>query len=72
MINIHRQINVNYGWELVLFHKVRNFSDGITFLESKINWDKYLGDHTPAFNVYLEILNFTILEFNIYYLYHRS
>jgi len=29
-------INVNYGWEIVLFKQIRDFSDGITFFEEKL------------------------------------
>lgn len=65
------EINKNYGWEIALFFKVRDFSDGITFFETTINWDKYLDNHTPRFKINLMILNYTIFEFTIYYLYHR-
>jgi hypothetical protein len=67
-----RKINENYGWELSALHLFRQFSDGITFFEFTINWDRYLGDHTPRFDIMLVVLNFKVIEFNIYYLWHRD
>ena len=72
MISLFGKINKSYGSEFVLFHKVRDFSDGLTFFEFEINWDRYLGDHNPSFEIALEIFNFMIFEFNIYYLFHRQ
>jgi len=66
------KINGDYGWEISLFNKIRDYSDGITFCEYKINWDRYLSDHTPRFEFYIMILNYVIIEFNIYYLHHRE
>lgn len=66
------KINDNYGWELSALHMLREFSDGLTFFEFQCNWDKYLADHTPRFDVMLVILNFKVFEFNIYYLWHRD
>jgi len=66
------EINEDYGWEIALFHKLRNFSDGITFFEMKINWDRYLADHSPRFCIHIVIMNHTLLEMNIYYLHHRD
>jgi hypothetical protein len=72
MITFGRKVNNDYGWEITLFHKLREFSDGVTFLEAKINWDRYIGDHTPRFEFHLVLLNHTIIEVNVYYLHHRS
>jgi hypothetical protein len=38
MITFGRKVSNDYGWEITLFHKLREFSDGVTFLETKINW----------------------------------
>lgn len=67
-----RKISKDYGWEIALFHKLRDFSDGMTFFETKINWDKYLADHCPRFGIHIIILNYTLVELNIYYLHHRE
>jgi len=72
MITFGRKINNDYGWEIALLHKLRNFSDGVTFLETKINWDRYIGDHTPRFEFHLVLLNHTVIEINVYYLHHRE
>jgi hypothetical protein len=66
------RINDNYGWELSAFHMLREFSDGLTFFEFTCNWDRFLGDHSPRFDMMLVILNFKVFEFNIYYLWHRD
>ena len=72
MFLLHSKINENYAWELSGLHMLRQFSDGVDFFEFHINWDRYLADHTPSFQIMLVILNFTIFEFNIYYVWHRD
>jgi hypothetical protein len=66
------RVNENYGWELALCHRLREFSDGITAVELNLNWDRYLADHSPRFSVHLVILNYTIVEASVYYLHHRE
>ena len=70
MIVFKGKFNKDYGWEITLFHKLRNYSDGITFWESKINWDRYLADHSPRFQIHIILMNYTLIEVNIYYLHH--
>jgi len=59
-------------WELVLFHKLREFYDGITFFELIVNTDTYEEmnssnlHHNPSLDFKLIVLNYTIFEFNIY------
>jgi len=65
------KINIDYGWELTLFKQMRDFSDGITFFEEKLNWDKFKGDHSPKLEAHIILFNFTIIEFTVYYLHHR-
>jgi len=72
MMFIGRKINKNYAWELSGLYLLRLFSDGIDFFEFHINWDRYLADHTPAFEMLLVIFNFKIFEFTIYYIWHRN
>jgi hypothetical protein len=62
----------DYGWELTVFHKVRRAADGVTIFEGKLNWDRYLADHSPRFECHLVVLNYTVIEFNIFYLHHRD
>ena len=66
------KINENYGWELVLFWKLREFSDGVTFFDMTIEWDRYLADHSPRFRIHVVVLNFTVLEASVYYRHHRD
>lgn len=70
MILLGSKLNEKYAWELSLFHQLRTFTDGISFFEFVVNFDKYIGDHTPRFNTMLVILNCTIFEFFIYNMYH--
>lgn len=72
MIFFGGKINKDYGWEISGLHKLRNLNDGISFIELLISWDRYLGDHTPRFEIMFMLLNYKILEFNIYYLHHRD
>lgn len=72
MNTIGGTISGDYGWELTIFHKLREASDGIVFFNSIINWDRYLGDHSPRFEFHLVVFNHTIIEFNVYYLHHRD
>jgi len=44
----------------------------VIFFDGKINWDRYLADHSPRFEINLVIFNYTIIEINIYYLHHRT
>jgi hypothetical protein len=70
MLSISRKINKNYAWEIIGFHKVRYFKDGIDFFELICDIDFYKGDHNPQFRFFLEILNFTILEIEVYNVNH--
>lgn len=53
----HGEILEKTSWEIQLFAPIRNFKDGITFFKFNINWDRYKGEHTPAFQIELTILN---------------
>jgi len=72
MMTIGGKINSDYGWEITVFHKIRNIADGIIFFEKKINWDRYLADHSPRFEFHVIVFNYVIIEINIYYLHHRD
>jgi len=66
------KIGSDYGWEVTAFHNVREASDGVLFFEGKINWDRYLADHSPRFELHLIVLNHTVVEINVFYLHHRD
>ena len=72
MNTIGGKISRDYGWEITVFHKIRDAADGVSFFNVKINWDRYLADHSPRFEFHIVLLNWTVVEINIYYLYHRD
>lgn len=72
MKTIGGKISSDYGWEITVFHKIRDSADGVSFFEMKINWDRYPADHSPRFEFHIVLLNFTVVEINIYHLYHRD
>ena len=69
---IGNNITDNYAWEFSALHRLRETKDGISFFEFTVNWDRFIGDHSPKFDFMLVILNYTIFEFNIYYRWHRD
>jgi hypothetical protein len=70
MIIFSNQLTEKYAYDLMLFHKCRDFDDGLLFYEFIINYDRYIGDHNPKFEIRLVICNFTVFEFNIYNMFH--
>jgi len=48
------------------FQKLRKFSDGISFFEFNINFDKYRDEHNPKFETMLVLFNFKIFEISCY------
>ena len=53
-------------------YKYRNYSDGITFFDFRINLDLYEGDHKPYFEVQFTLLNFMVAHFEIYNIHHLT
>jgi hypothetical protein len=47
----------NIFWETQLFAIIRDFRDGITFFKCKVNYDRYVSEHTPSFQIELTIFN---------------
>lgn len=66
------KINENYAWEISGFRKIRSFKDGITFFDLNINFDKYLCDHSPRFQIEFIIFNIILIDFSIYFIWHRD
>lgn len=64
------KITKNFAWELSLFHLIRKFLDGISWLNFQVESDWFEGDHNPQFEVILIILNVVIFEFRIYNVNH--
>lgn len=44
-------------WETQLFARIRDWKDGITFFELKINLDRYVSEHSPSFQIEITVLN---------------
>jgi len=63
---------IQYACELEIIHKYRSFSDGITFSEFKLEYDKYEGDHKPSFICSLVFMNYMIFEFHVYNIFHTD
>lgn len=59
-------------WEIIFLYNLRQFNDGVSFFEFKINLDLYdplecgKYKHTPSFNIHLVIMNYTIFELDVY------
>ena len=64
------KINKKYAWEIALFYKLRQFKDGIDFFEFNIGLDLFEGDHNPKFRLLLIIFNFTIIDIEVYNMFH--
>jgi len=62
----------NMGWEMICFHKLRRFKDGISFFEFNINLDLYdpleyaKFKYFPHLNLHLVVLNYTLIELDLY------
>lgn len=55
MPTLHGTISDDYVWEVTVFHKLRESSDGILFIDGTINWDRYPGDHSPKFEIHFVV-----------------
>ena len=66
------QLTKNYGFEWEMLRVLRPWRDGIDFLTLECGWDRFEDDHKPSAGFRLVVLNLTLLELNVYYLYHRD
>ena len=55
-------------WETQLFSLTRSFSDGLTLFRFNINFDRYVSDHAPAFQIELTIFNL----YNHFWIYQNN
>lgn len=64
----HGQFGKKKYWEVQLFARFREFSDGITFFKFNVNWDRYEDEHSPGFQIELTFFNiyshFWVYSFN--------
>lgn len=70
MICWHNYINEKFSWELILFHKIRNWNDGLSLFDFTIDLSWFKGDHQPSYGFHLVVWNYTICEFRIYNVNH--
>lgn len=62
----------NIKWEILFFYKLRQFKDGVSFFEFKINLDLYdpleyvKFYYKPSFNIHLVVFNYTVFDLSIY------
>jgi len=66
MINFCTKISKTHFFALTMFHKVREFSDGVTFINFETSLDLYEMEHNPQFRVLFMLFNYTVLELEIY------
>ncbi len=70
MLIFTSKITKQFALDLCMFHKFRNFTDGISFFEFHINLDLFKADHNPKFEIFLAILNYSLIDFEIYNINH--
>lgn len=66
MIHFCTKITKRYYFALTMFMKVRDYSDGIDFVEFETSLDLYEMEHNPKFVIRLMLINFTIFELEFY------
>lgn len=64
------KIGKNYAWEMEWFCFHRMLIEGFTPIKFGVEYDYYIGDHKPSFEVELVLFNFTIFHFTIYNIWH--
>jgi hypothetical protein len=66
MISFSCKTGKSYALDIVVFHLLRSFKDGISLFNVCIGADWYKGDHNPKVIFHIIILNVTIIEINLY------
>ena len=72
MITFSIKINKKYALDILLFHFLRSFKDGLSLLNVDVGADWYKGDHNPKVILRVVLINVTIIEINIYNTGHIS
>jgi hypothetical protein len=70
LLCLSKKVSKNYAFEIAAFYLVRDFRDGIDFCDFSVKLDVYKGDHNPRFSFTLIVLNFTLLEIEVYNIHH--
>lgn len=63
-------ITSNYAADWAFLHKLRDFSDGVTFCEIVCSLDLFKEDHNPQFNLRFILLNVSLVDFAVYNVWH--
>jgi hypothetical protein len=69
---IGTKITKNFAWELGFFYLLRDFKDGIDFIDIGICLDLFKNDHKPSFRVGFVLFNIMVFEFNVYNVNHME
>lgn len=64
------KISKNYALDYMFLYKIRDFKDGISFINYEMSLDLYKTDHNPSFDWGLYLFNFTIFQITIYNVNH--
>lgn len=70
MIIKSTKINENYAAEFTALSQYQSINDGLSVIEFSCNFDWFIADHNPKFEVSLRMFNYTIFEFLIYNVNH--
>ena len=70
LVSWTKKLTEKFSLDLVMFSKLRNWDDGIDFINVDISFDKYEADHKPSFQFMIVLLNYTIIELDIYNINH--
>ena len=66
------KVSEDYAIDVMLVHKFRDFSDGVTVFVPMINLDLYRSDHNPKLEISLAIMNVYVFQFELYNVNHMS
>lgn len=65
--------NIELSYDIILKpYKLRSLRDGVNLFNLDISSDFYRGDHTPKFQVYLDIVNFRCISIEVYNSLHED
>lgn len=59
-----------YAVECSLFRSYQSFKEGIAIFDCNIGAAWFEGDHKPSVDFILDVFNITIIDFEIYNMYH--
>jgi hypothetical protein len=72
MIGFSKSLSKNKAIDVYGLYLIRDFKDGITFLNLVINLDLFKGDHNPKFKIQIIFMNINVIEIDIYDVRHEE